>query len=97
MSKRPQNVKRPWKVEYKNQDGVIATWPSTFVSARNAAAAVRNFWLRELAVDDSYTTFAPVEGHSLETLDKDIPYGFIVYSDGFHTFTIFHREAVYYS
>lgn len=92
MKKRPQNTERPWKIEYKNSDGYTETLSSSFTNKERAGTRVRSLWLNFQAVADSNTKISRIENcGDTEGYDTWIS------SDGFHIYTVFHRNCVFYS
>lgn len=85
--KRPQNVSRPWKIEYKNEDGHIFTYRGSYTTKARAVRAVSDMWLRDHAELDSDMVLKTTESNE----------NYSIMSDGFHMYTVFNREAVVYS
>lgn len=92
MPKRPQNVSRPWKIGYKNEDGVTVDLPGTFVTKEAANRRVLHHWQSIVEPDSNRSLFKTVH------LDTDVP-GYEVWesNDRFEKYTVFHRDSVYYS
>jgi hypothetical protein len=94
--KRPQNTERPWKIEYKNEDGHMSTFRSSYCTALAAVQSAHFNWVRNWAEGSENGTLECQSQVQLPITYAQENKAFIVYTDGFHTYTIFHRESVIY-
>jgi hypothetical protein len=88
-------MKRPWRIEYRNNDGHRFDFRSTFSDPMRAMEKAHLHWFENHAELDSGAVMGWVAGTRYYQEARETS-GHIVHSDGFHTYTVYHRDSVVY-